>query len=87
MCVVISMVMRTSLMDQLHVLFNPSIGPGPKGATVANAHLNLKVWTTFKIRGIRVPQNAIVPVGRPRPESKRILNMCKFSNHSKFIYT
>ena len=36
---------------------------------------NLKVWSTVKIRMTRVPQNAIVPVGRPRPYSIIILNM------------
>ena len=36
---------------------------------------NLKVWSTVKICGTRVPQNAIVPVGRPRPYSIIILNM------------
>ena len=35
----------------------------------------LKVWSTVKIRGRRVPQKAIVPVGRPRPYSIIILNM------------
>ena len=35
----------------------------------------LKVWSTVKIRGTRVPQNATVPVGRPRPYSIIILNM------------
>ena len=35
----------------------------------------LKVWSTVKIRGTRVPQNSIVPVGRPRPYSIIILNM------------
>ena len=35
----------------------------------------LKVWSTVKICGTRVPQNAIVPVGRPRPYSTIILNM------------
>ena len=35
----------------------------------------LKVWLTVKIRTTRVPQNAIVPVGRPRPYSIIILNM------------
>ena len=30
-----------------------------------------KVWSTVKIRGTRVPQNAIVPVGMPRPYSIR----------------
>ena len=35
----------------------------------------LKVWSTVKIRGTRVSQNAIVPVGRPRPYSLIILNM------------
>ena len=35
----------------------------------------LKVWSTVKIRGTRVPQQAIVPVGRPRPYSIMILNM------------
>ena len=37
--------------------------------------MKLKVWSTIKIRGTRVPQNAIVPVGRPRPYSIIILNM------------
>ena len=35
----------------------------------------LKVWSTVKIRRTRVPQNAMVPVGRPRPYSIIILNM------------
>ena len=35
----------------------------------------LKVWSTVKIRGTRVPQKAIVPVGRPMPYSIIILNM------------
>ena len=35
----------------------------------------LKVWSTVKIRITRVLQNAIVPVGRPRPYSIIILNM------------
>ena len=35
----------------------------------------LKVWSTIKIRRTRVPQNAIVPVGRPMPYSIIILNM------------
>ena len=35
----------------------------------------LKVWSTVKIRGTRVPQKAIVPVGRPRSYSIIILNM------------
>ena len=35
----------------------------------------LKVWSTVKIRGTRVPQKAIVPVGRPSPYSIIILNM------------
>ena len=34
-----------------------------------------KVWSTVKIRGTRVPQKAIVPVGRPSPYSIIILNM------------
>ena len=33
------------------------------------------MWSTVKIRGARVPQKAIVPVGRPRPYSIIILNM------------
>ena len=37
--------------------------------------LLLKVWSSVKIRGTRVPQNAIVPVGRPRAYSIIILNM------------
>ena len=32
------------------------------------------MWSTVKIRRTRVPQNAIVPVGRPRPYSIIILN-------------
>ena len=36
---------------------------------------SLKVWSTVKIRKTRVLQNAIVPVGRPRPYSIIILNM------------
>ena len=32
----------------------------------------LEVWSTVKIRGTRVPQKAIVPVGRPRPYSINI---------------
>ena len=35
----------------------------------------LKVWSTVKIPGTRVPQKAIVPVGRPSPYSIIILNM------------
>ena len=35
----------------------------------------LKVWSTVKIRGTKVPQKAIVPVGRPRPYSIIIVNM------------
>ena len=35
----------------------------------------LKVWSTVKIHGTRVPQKAIVPVGRPRPYSIITLNM------------
>ena len=35
----------------------------------------LKVWSTVKIRGSRVPQKAIVPVGGPRPYSIITLNM------------
>ena len=35
----------------------------------------LKVWSTVKNRGTRVPRNAIVPVGRPGPYSIIILNM------------
>ena len=37
--------------------------------------LHLKVWSTVKIRRTRDHQNAIVPVGRPRPYSIIILNM------------
>ena len=40
-----------------------------------NSYAALKVWSTVKIRGARVPQKAIVPVGRPRPYSIIILNM------------
>ena len=35
----------------------------------------LKVWSAVKIRGTRVPQNAIVTVSRPRPYSIIIINM------------
>ena len=38
-------------------------------------YYTLKVWSTGKIRGTRVPQKAIVPVGRSRPYSIIILNM------------
>ena len=42
MCVIIAiMVMPTTLMDQLHVLLNPSTGLGQKVPPVANAHLNV----------------------------------------------
>ena len=37
--------------------------------------LILKIWSTVKISGTSVPQNATVPVGRPRPYSIIILNM------------
>ena len=33
------------------------------------------MWSTVRIRGTRVPQKAIVPVGRPRPYSIITLNM------------
>ena len=33
------------------------------------------MWSTVKICGTRLPQKAIVPVGRPRPYSIIILNM------------
>ena len=33
MCVIIAMVMQTTLMDYLHVLLNPSTGLGQEGAT------------------------------------------------------
>ena len=36
---------------------------------------SLKVWSTFKIRGTRVPQNAIVPLGRPKPYSIHMQNV------------
>ena len=35
----------------------------------------VQVWSNVKIRRTRVPKNAIVPVGRPRPYSIIILNM------------
>ena len=38
-------------------------------------NVSLKVWSTVKIRWTRVPQKAIVPVGRPSPYSIIILNM------------
>ena len=37
--------------------------------------VTLKLWSTVKIHGTRVPQKAIVPVGRPSPYSIIILNM------------
>ena len=40
------------------------------------SYWRLKVWSTVKIPGTRVPQKAIVPVGRPSPYSIIILNMC-----------
>ena len=40
-----------------------------------SGRLSLKVWSTGKIRATRVPQNAIVPVCRPRPYSIVILNI------------
>ena len=33
MCVIIAMVMQTTLMDKLHVLLSPSTGLGQEGAT------------------------------------------------------
>ena len=45
------------------------------GDATESQHQRLKVWSTVKIRGTRVPQKAIVPVGRPRPYSIIILNM------------
>ena len=46
-----------------------------KGVAACNTSEYLKVWSTVKIRGTRVPQKAKVPVGRPRPYSIIILNM------------
>ena len=40
MRVIIVIVMQTTLMGQLHVLFKPSIGLGPRVPPMANAHLN-----------------------------------------------
>ena len=37
--------------------------------------LKLKVWSTVKLRGTRVPQKAIVPVGRPRPRPYSIITL------------
>ena len=51
-------------------LFTPDASEAFKGKVPC-----LKVWSTVKIRGTRVPQNAIVPVGRPRPYSMIMLNM------------
>ena len=45
------------------------------GDATESQHQRLKVWWTVKIRGTRVPQKAIVSVGRPRPYSIIILNM------------
>ena len=39
MRVTIVIVMQTTLMGQLHVLFKPSIGLGPRVPPMANAHL------------------------------------------------
>ena len=64
----------------LSVLVRRTTGPnmsklnraiGPK----SERFMFLKVWSTVKIRGTRVPQKAIVPVGRPWPYSVIILNM------------
>ena len=38
-------------------------------------HDNVKEWSTVKIRRTRVPQNEIVPVGRPKLYPIIILNM------------
>ena len=40
MCVIIAMVMQTTLVNSLHVLLNSSTGLGQEGATRANSHLN-----------------------------------------------
>ena len=59
-----------------------------------NRSTELKLKSTVKIRGTRVPQNTIVPVGRPRSYSIIKLNLhtqrhikSKFPNHSKSIHT
>ena len=41
MCVIIATVMQTTLMDYLHVLFNPSTGLGQEGATRAQRTFKL----------------------------------------------
>ena len=41
MCVIIAMVMQTTLMDQLNVLLNPSTGLCQKGTTRGQRTLNL----------------------------------------------
>ena len=43
MCMIIAMVMQTTLMDQLHVLLNPGTGLGQKGATRGQRTLKFKL--------------------------------------------
>ena len=70
-------------MQQTHVLFNAGFMlvylydfvPVLKQHPQQSGLWNLKVWSTVKICGTRVPQKAIVPVGRPRPYSIIKLNM------------
>ena len=45
------------------------------GLRMSIAGITIKVWSAVKIRGTRVPQKAIVPVGRPKPYSIIIINM------------
>ena len=43
MCVIIAMVMQTTLMDYLHVLPNPSTGLGQEGATRGQSTFTLLI--------------------------------------------
>ena len=45
MCVIIAMVMQTTLMDKLHVLLNPSTGLGQEGATRGQRTFKLLLYS------------------------------------------
>ena len=47
MCVIIAMVMQTTLMDQLHVLLNPSTELGQKIATRGQHTFKFKLLLSF----------------------------------------
>ena len=47
MCVIMAMVMQTTLMDQLHVLLNPSTGLGQKTATCGQRTFKYKLLLSF----------------------------------------